>query len=370
MSQTMGHRIIVPRRGGPDVMEWIAEALPEPAADEVRIRLEAAGVSAYDVMLRGHWFPGFPRVPYTPGEDFVGIVDKVGSNVTNLRPGQRAGGWTFGDAGCYAEYLCRPAHQVVPVPDGLDAGDAVALIVNYLTASLALQQIARARAGESVLVQGAGGGLGSALLQLGREAGLRTFGCDALAKHAQIEADGAVPIDYRTEDVVARTHALTGAGADIVVDLVGGARQLRRSWRALRPGGRLVFLGMAGSLQSGTGIILPTLAMLAFLAIWPNGRRVESGPGMETYPRAHPDWYRATLADFFEMAQAKRLTPRVAARIPLREAERAHAVLEGGGVSGKIVLLSDQPAPTETEPEVDEGAALRPVGGLGTGAVT
>ena len=150
-------------------MEWVAGALPEPGAHQVRVRVEAAGVSAYDVMLRGHWFPGFPPLPYTPGEDFVGIVDKVGSDVADLRPGQRVGGWTFGDAGSYAEYLCRPASELVPVPDGLDPGDAVALIVNYLTASLALHQTAKTRAGERVLVQGAGGGLGSALLHLGRE---------------------------------------------------------------------------------------------------------------------------------------------------------------------------------------------------------
>jgi NADPH2:quinone reductase len=338
-------------------MEWVAGALPEPDADQVRVRVEAAGVSAYDVMLRGHWFPGFPSVPYTPGEDFVGIVDKVGTGVADLRPGQRVGGWTFGDAGSYAEYLCRPAAELVPVPDGLDPGDAVALVVNYLTASLALHQTAKARAGERVLVQGAGGGLGSALLQFGREAGLKTYGCDASEKQAQIEADGAVPIDCRTEDVAARTHALTGGGAEVVIDLVGGAGQLLRSWRALRPGGRLVMLGMAGSLQSGTGIILPSLLVLGLLSIWPGGRRVAKGPGMETYPKTHPDWYRQTLAGFFELAARGRLTPRVAERIPLRDAARAHALLEGGGVSGKIVLLSDHGA--RTEPEGTERTAAR-----------
>ena len=153
-----------------------------------------------------------------------------------------------------------------------------------------------------------------------------------------------MPIDYRAEDIVARTRALTGGGADVVVDLIGGAGQLLRSWRALRPGGRLVMLGMAGSLQSGTRIILPSLLVLGLLSIWPGGRRAAKGPGMETYPKAHPDWYRQTLAKFFDLATLGRLTPWVAARIPLCDAARAHALLEGGGVNGKIVLLVDHAA--------------------------
>lgn len=364
MSVAETHRVVVPRRGPPTVMEWVAGPLPEPGADQVRVRVEAAGVSAYDVMLRGHRFPGFPSVPYTPGEDFVGIVDKVGSDVSDRRLGQRVGGWTFGDAGSYAEHLCRPAAETVPVPDGLDPGDAVPMIVNYLTASLALHQTAEAKAGEHVLVQGAGGGLGSALLQLGREAGLKTLGCDASGKRAQIEADGGVAIDYRTEDVVARTQALTDGGADVVVDLIGGARQLLRSWRALRPGGRLVMLGMAGSLRSGTGIILPSLLMLGLFAIWPGERRVIEGPGMETYPRTHPNWYRQTLAGFFESASSGRLTPRVARRLSLRDAATAHALLEGGAVNGKVVLLADRPTRSASEGATRraarDGTAVRP----------
>lgn len=342
MSDPGAHHIIVARRGGPEVLQWVAKDLPEPEPGEVRLRVEAAGVSAYDVMLRGHRFPGFPVLPYTPGEDIVGIVDKVGAGVEELRPGQRVGGWTFGEAGGYADVLCRPEADLVPVPDGLDPAVAVAVIVNYLTASIALHQTAGLRVGERLLVQGAGGGLGSALLQLGREAGLETFGCDGVGKHAQIRADGAVPIDYRSEDVVARIREVTGGGADVVIDLIGGARQLLRSYRALRPGGRFIMLGMAGALKSGTGIIVPSLLMLGLFSIWPGGRRMAKGPGMETYPRAHPDWYRATLAGFFDRALDGRLEPRVACRVPLRDAARAHSMLERGDVAGKIVLTVDE----------------------------
>lgn len=335
------HRFVVHRRGGPDVLQWETVDLPEPGPDEVRVRVEASGVSAYDVMLRGHRFPGFPSLPYTPGEDMVGVIDKVGEDVTDLQPGQRVGCWTFGDAGGYSEYLCRPAAEQVLVPDGLDPAVAVAIITNYLTASLALHQAAKVKAGDRLLVQGAGGGLGSALLQLGHAAELQTFGCDALDKHPQIQSDGAQPIDYRLDDVLAHTRTLTDGGADVVIDLVGGARQLLRSWRMLRPNGRLLMLGMAGSLQSGTGIILPSLLLLGLMAIWPGGRRLAKGPGMDTYPRAHMDWYQETLAGFFDMALEGRLVPRLAQRVLLSDATKAHAMLERAEVSGKIVLVSD-----------------------------
>ena len=340
MSPDMSHHIVIRRRGGPEVLQWESCALPKPGASEVRVRVEAAGVSAYDVMLRGHRFPGFPALPYVPGEDIVGIVDAVGHDVDTLRPGQRVGGWTFGDAGGYAEYLCRPAADLVPVPDRLAPDIAVAMIVNYLTASLALHQAAKVKEGERLLVQGAGGGLGSALLQLGREAGLQTFGCDAVEKHDQIRADGAEPIDYQDKDVVRRSRELTDGGADVVIDLVGGARQLLRSWRVLRADGRLLMLGMAGSLRSGTGIILPSLGLLGLFAIWPGGRHLAKGPGMEDYPRSHPDWYQATLSGFFDMALAGQLTPHVAHTLPLRDATKTHAMLEHGDVAGKIVLMA------------------------------
>ena len=347
MTEAQAHRIIVPRRGGPEVLEWVAMDMPEPGPDEVRVRVEAAGVSAYDVMLRGHWFPGLPSLPYTPGEDIVGTVDRVGARVMDLQVGQRVGGWTFGDAGGYAEYLCRPADDLVPVPDGLDPATACALIVNYLTASLALRQTLKISEGERLLVQGAAGGLGSALLQLSRDAGLQTFGCDATSKQTQIRADGASPIDYQSEFVVARTRALTGGGADVVIDLVGGARQLVRSWRCLRSDGRLLMLGMAGTLKSGTWIILPSLLLLGLFSVWPGGRRIAKGPGMEDYPRAHLDWYRNTLSELFHKVLAGQLHPHIAHKLALRDAAEAHAMLERGAVAGKIVLITGDRAATQ-----------------------
>ena len=127
------HRVVVTRHGGPDVLQVIEEPLPEPGQGEVRVRVLAAGVSAYDLMLRRSGkLLGGPRVPYTPGEDVVGVVDKLGEGVSTLEPGQTVAGATFclGVGGGYAEFICLPASELVPVPTGVDPAEAVCLVAN------------------------------------------------------------------------------------------------------------------------------------------------------------------------------------------------------------------------------------------------
>lgn len=333
------HKIVVPKRGEPELMQWVEDALPCPKSGEVRVKVEAAGVSGYDVMLRRYWFPGFTKVPYTPGEDIVGIVDAVGDGVESLVPGQRVAGWTFGAAGGYAQYVCRPQEHLVPVPLGLDPGVAVSLVANYLTAALALEKTACAQRGDRVLVQGASGGVGSALLQLGKLAGLGMVGAGTGDRLAFIAANGAMAIDYRRGDFVAGLREMTGGGADVVVDLVGGPKQLLRSYRCLGREGRLLMLGMASTARSGIGIVPASLAVVSLLALWPDGKRTPMSPSMLSYPAKHLDWYRETLSQLLAMASDGRVEPVVAARVPLHEAARAHTLLERGGQTGKVVLM-------------------------------
>lgn len=340
MQSNIYHRIVVPRRGAPELMQWVEGDLPLPRPGEARVKVEAAGVSGYDIMQRRFRFPGFTKVPYTPGEDIVGIVDAVGDGVETLAPGQRVAGWTFGEAGGYAEYVCRPAAHLVPAPPGLGPAVAVSLVTNYLTASLALDKTARAIRGEHVLVQGAGGGLGSALLHLGTLAGLDMVGAGTGDRLAVIAATGAMPIDYRRKDFVAGLREMTGGGADVVIDLIGGAAQLWRSYRCLRRDGRLLMLGMAGTARSGIGIIPASLCVVGVLALWPDGKRTPMSPSMLSYPAKHLDWYRETLSQLLAMAADGRIEPIIAARLPLRDAARAHTLLERGGQAGKVVLMA------------------------------
>ena len=337
MDTTKNHRVVVTRRGGPDVLEVVTEGLPEPGPGEIRVKTLAAGVSSYDVMLRGHWFPG-QKPPYTPGEDIVGLVDKLGDGVLGVEVGQRVALWTFGDAGGYAEYVSTPVERAVPVPCDLDSVEAVALVVNYLTASLAMNQMAGVRRGERMLAHGAAGGVGSALVQLGTLAGLEVYGTASAYNHDLVESLGAVPIDYRNDDFVAQIRELTGDGVDVAFDVIGGGRQLWRSSRALRKGGRLIMLGMASAIKGGIKTIPGSMLVVGLVKMLPNGKTAPMGPGMESYPKEHMEWYRDSLVEFFDLAVTGKLKPVIAERFPLLEAARAHEFIERGGYAGKAVL--------------------------------
>jgi NADPH2:quinone reductase len=175
-------------------------------------------------------------LPFTPGCDIVGEVDELGEGVSTLALGQTVAGGPFSKGG-YAEFICLPAGELVPVPSGVDPAEAVCLVAHYLTAHLEMHQVANVRKGERILIQGAAGGVGTALLELGKLAGLEMYGTASRYNHQLVSTLGATPIDYRSEDFVERIRTLTGDGVDVVFDPIGGARQLWHSYRALRKGG-------------------------------------------------------------------------------------------------------------------------------------
>jgi NADPH:quinone reductase-like Zn-dependent oxidoreductase len=336
--KTKNHRVVVSRHGPPDVLQLVEEDLPEPRAGEVRVKVLAAGISAYDLMFRSSGrLPGTPRVPFTLGEDIAGVVDKLGEGVSSLAPGQMVAGATFplGVGGGYTEFICLPTSELVPVPEGVDPAQAVCVVINYLTAHMAMHTTARVRRGERVLVHGAAGGTGSALLELGKLAELEMYATASRYNHELVSTLGATPIDYRTEDFVARIRDLTGDGVDVVFDPVGGARHLWRSYRALRKDGRLVWYGMAATKKGGLRAIPFTLMMVALLKLIPDGKRAPLAPDLSK----DNAWYRETLAELLDLLEAGKIDPVVAARIPLAEAARAHALLEQGGYAGKVVLV-------------------------------
>jgi NADPH2:quinone reductase len=333
------HRVVVTRHGGPEVLQVVEEDIPEPRAGEVRVKVLVAGVSAYDLMFRSSGLlPGTPRVPFTLGVDVVGVVDKLGEGVTTIKLGQMVAGATFsaGGLGGYAEFICLPANEVVPVPSGVDPAEAVCVVANYLTAHMALHRTANVQSGEHILVQGAAGGVGTALLQLGKLAGLEMYGTASSYNHELVSALGATPIDYRAEDFVKRVRSLTGDGVDAVFDPIGGARQLWRSHRALRKGGRLVWFGVAATKKKGLLVIPFTLLMAALLMLIPHGKQTTSTQELGT----DKAWYHETLAELLDLLAEGRIKPIVAERIPLAEAARAHELLERGRYAGKVVLVT------------------------------
>ena len=330
------HRVVVSQHGGPEVLQMVEEDLPEPEDGEVRLKVLAAGVSGYDLMHRRTGrLPGTPKVPFTLGIDAVGTINEIGRGVSGLELGDRVAAGPLEDFGGYSEFMCVPADMVVPVPDGVDSAEAVCVVVDYLTADVMLHQAAKVRSGESALVQGAAGGVGTALLELGRLADLDMYGTASQHNLELVSALGATPIDYQTDDFVARIRELTGEGVDVVFDPIGGARQLWRSYQALRKGGRLVWFGVAATAKYGLRVIPASLATRLFLALIPDGKRAPMSPDVGKTDQ------RERLAALLDLVKTGEIKPVVTERVPLAEAARAHEIVESGGHAGKVVLVAN-----------------------------
>src|SRR5262249_17824867 len=192
----------------------------EPKRGEARVKVLAAGVSLPDLMMREGIHPETPRVPFTPGWDLVGVVDRLGDDVSGIEPGRVVAPLPI--SGAYAEFVCLPERELVPVPAGLDAAEAVSLVLNYVTAYQMLHRSAKAGAGRSVLIHGAAGGVGSALLQLGRLAGLEMYGTCSSRGASAVSELGGIPIDYQHFDFVSEILHRTSDGVDVVFDGIGG----------------------------------------------------------------------------------------------------------------------------------------------------
>ncbi|MBI2492994.1 MAG: zinc-binding dehydrogenase [Candidatus Rokubacteria bacterium] len=349
-------RVIVTRYGGPDALRVVEEECPEPNDGQVRVRVLAAGVSLPDVMAREGVHPETPPVPFTPGWDLVGVVDRLGNGVSGIEPGQIVAALPI--HGAYAEFVCLPQRELVPVPSGLDAAEAVSLVLNYITAYQMLHRSAKVKPGQRVLIHGAAGGVGTALLQLGRLAGLEMYAtCSGLEMYATCSSRsapavsdlGGIPIDYQHQDFVKEIHRLTREGVDAVFDPIGGAH-LWRSRKALRPGGRVMGYGLRSSLR-GEGLasgrpgrrqrFRGTAIFGLYIAggwLLPGRKRVVPY-SIQTLKRLKPEFFRQDLIGLFDLLQQKKITPLIAQRFPLAEARHAHEMLGKGGVTGKIVLV-------------------------------
>ncbi len=341
-------RVIVTRYGGPEALQVVEEDCPEPKVGEVRVRVLAAGVALPDLLMREGVHPETPPLPFTPGWDLVGAVDRLGEGVSGIEPGQIVGALPI--RGAYAEFVCLPQRELVPVPSGLDTAEAVSLILNYVTAYQMLHRSAQVRPGQRVLIHGAAGGVGSALLQLGRLAGLETYGTCSSRGASAVSDLGGIPIDYQSQDFVQEIHRLTSAGVDVVFDGIGGAH-IWRSRKALCRGGTVVAYGLTASLRAGRlasgrpgrrrrfrGIAIFGL-YIAGGWLFPGGKRVVPY-SIQWLKRLKPALFRQDLIALFDLLQQKRIEPLIAQRFPLAAARQAHELLGQGGVTGKIVLLS------------------------------
>ncbi len=329
-------RVVVSKFGGPEVLEVLEEAaLPEPADGEVRIKVLATSAAFTDVMIRKGKYPDVKeKPPFSPGYDMVGVVAKLGKGVNQFQVGQRVADLTV--IGAYSEYLCLPADRLTPVPESLDPAEAVSLILSYVTAYQLLHRVAKVKQGQRILVHGAGGAVGTAVLQLGNLLHLEMYGTASAQKLELVESLGATPIDYRREDFVECIRLMAGDGVDAVFDPIGGD-YFSRSLSVLRRGGVLVAYGFYNNVMGRGGSILLDLLRLQVWNILPNNHSAKFY-SIGALRQKQPEWFSEDLSRLFDLLVRKKIKPIIGAQMSLGEVRHAHELIEQANVLGKIVL--------------------------------
>ncbi len=335
-------RVVIDHFGGPEVVRVVEESEPKPGPGEVRVRVLASGVSLSDAQMRAGTYLGGPRPPFTPGYELVGIVDELGEGCSRLHIGDRVGALT--QWGANAESVCIPEEYAVDVPEDMDPGEVLSLVFIYMTAYQMLHRAAKAKRGETVLVHGAAGRVGTAVLELAAAAGLRVYGTASADDCEAVERLGGVAIDYRGEDFLARVRELTHDGVDIALDPFGGGTALR-SFRALRPGGRLVIYGRQNTISHGRknwSGVFEWYAGTALVALWGllSPRRRVLAYRVQKLRIPHQDWFSEDFRALLELLREGKIHPVVAERLPLSDARHAHELLERTAATGKLVLVS------------------------------
>ncbi|WP_326636930.1 medium chain dehydrogenase/reductase family protein [Nonomuraea fuscirosea] len=333
--------VVLPGKVEPENLRIRRGAVPDAGPGQVVIRMEATGVSfAEQQMRRGRYYDQ-PPFPFVPGYDLVGTVVATGAGVPPGLAGTlvaalvKIGGW--------ASHVVVDAADVVPVPEGVGAAEAETVVVNGITAWQMLHRKARIRAGQTILVHGANGGVGSVLVQLAHAAGVKVIGTASARHHDALRERGVVPIDYRDGNVAARAREVAPRGVDAVFDHVGGPG-IVGSWRLLAPGGTLVAYGTASTRDDQGSKQWPVIKLLMRVWLWnalPNRRRAyffNVWAGRALSKDRFRARLRADLTQVFAAVERGDMTPQIAARFPLTRVAEAMRMAESGTVAGKVVL--------------------------------
>lgn len=321
--------------GPPESLRPVSRPMPLPGAGEVLIRVAAAGVNRPDVLQRKGMYPPPAGVTDIPGLEVAGEVVRVAAGVTQPAVGSRVCALVAG--GGYAQYVAAPAVQCLPVPGNLSMDEAAGVPETFFTVYYNLFMRSRLRSGETLLVHGGSSGIGTTAILLAKATGARVIVTAGNAeKCAACRALGAdVAIDYKREDFVARTlEATAGHGADVVLDMVGG-EYLARNMAAAAVNGRIAVIAT----QHGTRAELD-LVVLMRKRLWLGGATLRPQT-----PAAKGEIAAALRREVWPLFESQALRPVIHARFPLREAARAHALMESGAHIGKIVLLAQPPTP-------------------------
>lgn len=343
----LANEVVLPGIGEPESLQLRTRELPPPGKMEALVRVEATGVSFAEQQMRRGKYYDQPAFPFVPGYDLVGVVEALGdgpgpSPAAGVRVGQRVAALT--KTGGWTDLALLPVADLVEVPDGVEPADAETVVVNGLTAWRMLHRTAKVNAGQSIVVLGANGGVGSTLVQLATHAGIRVIGTASPRHHDQVERLGAIPLDYQDTDLVSRVREIAPDGVAAVFDHVGGPG-IVDSWRMLARGGVLVSYGTASTKDVGGNPRLPVLKLVARLIVWnllPNGRRATFF-NLWAGKARNPDRYRAEvrtdLGEVFDLLAKGEINAQIARTFPLSQTADAMSYAESGHAAGKVVLL-------------------------------
>ena len=334
MAEPLNRVVQVSQYDGPECIRIVDLPPPRANAGEVRVRVLASSINFTDTLIRRHLYPQTAafRVPFVLGYDVVGEIDEVGPGVSDFQVGEWVADMTV--TGSNATYRTLKARNLTRVPVNIDPAEAATLILSWTTAYQLLHRSARVVRGQRILVHGAGGAVGQALLALARLAGVQAWG-GASSKHAPlIRQLGGVPIDYEREDF---TQVLPD-GFDVVFDGIG-EDGYRRSLAALGRRGLLVAIGYSAGAQANQGMVraLANIARLYFWG-WLSGGKRTRFYSINAMRVRRPDWFKEDLSRLFQLLCDHQIKPRVAECISFDEVVDAHRRLEAGGLEGKIVL--------------------------------
>ncbi|MEZ5426095.1 MAG: NADPH:quinone reductase [Pyrinomonadaceae bacterium] len=316
--------IVVRGFGGSDVMSLEEIPTPEPGAAQVLVRIEAAGVNPVDTYIRSGIHAVRPNLPYTPGKDAAGVVEKTGGSVKEVKPGERvflSGAVT----GTYAEFALCEAGQFHRLPDNVSFEEGAGVFVPYATAFRALFQKAKGRKGETVLVHGASGGVGLASIQWAKNAGLKVIGTAGSDEGKELVKDQGADLvfDHSADNYLQKIREATGgSGVEIILEMLANVN-LEKDFDILKMFGRITVIGNRGSLDFN-----PRLAMTKDASIF----------GMSLF-NAPADEMLEINENIFKGLSEGFLKPVVGSRIPLAEAARAHRNVIENKAFGKIVLI-------------------------------
>lgn len=323
--------VMVTKKGGPEVLQVVELPIEHPGPGQILVRVRAAGVGSTDLLMIAGNYLYAPKIPMVPGYEIAGVVEEIGAGVSGFKVGERVAALTV--YGGFAELILRNADEFIPIPDGVSDRDAAAVVLNYVTAWQMIHRFAKVQPGETALVTGAAGGVGTAALQLLNLAGVKAYGAASARKHDVVRSLGATPTDYQAGPLDKLTRALVPKGVDYAFDAVGGAN-IGVCIGATRRGGMVVGFGFVGAAGN-----FAKVAMFAniFVGARLRGRRGKFYGITQLYRKDHGP-LREDLPKIFALLIERKIDPLVTRTFPLLEAKKAMEFLQAGSVEGKIVL--------------------------------